>query len=213
MTETGKRAEHATITELGIHNSTVYWNLTSKELADISLKKGEATQTSTGAININTGEFTGRSPMDRFIVKDKLTKNSVWWGDINLSFDQKKFDKLHKKILNYLSNKEIYVRPSYIAKSAISLLEFEPILQKHLRLVDGHLIEDLLDIISDLNKLMLLIKLMSVCPLPDLELEKLLTNLRSSILANISSIKKASRELIEFQSAKLHIVHQVWIVS
>ena len=98
MAETGKRAENATITELGIHNSTVYWNLTSKELADISLKKGEATKTSTGAININTGEFTGRSPMDRFIVKDELTKDPVWWGDINLSFDQKKFDKLHKKI-------------------------------------------------------------------------------------------------------------------
>ena len=113
MAETGKRAENATITELGIHNSTVYWNLTSKELADISLKKGEATKTSTGAININTGEFTGRSPMDRFIVKDELTKDPVWWGDINLSFDQKKFDKLHKKILNYLSNKEIYVRDAY----------------------------------------------------------------------------------------------------
>ena len=75
MAETGKRAENATITELGIHNSKVYWNLTSNELADISLKKGEATKTSTGAININTGEFTGRSPMDRFIVKDDLTKD------------------------------------------------------------------------------------------------------------------------------------------
>ena len=47
------------------------------------------------------------------VVKDELTKDPVWWGDINLSFDQKKFDKLHKKILNYLSNKEIYVRDAY----------------------------------------------------------------------------------------------------
>ena len=90
MAETGQRAKNATITEIGIHNSTVYWNLSSKELSDISLKKGEATKTSTGAININTGEFTGRSPMDRFIVKDELTKDVVWWGDINLSFEQKK---------------------------------------------------------------------------------------------------------------------------
>ena len=60
--------------------------------------------------NINTGEFTGRSPMDRFIVRDKTTENSVWWSNINLSFDNKKFDSLHKKMLDYLSGKEIYVR-------------------------------------------------------------------------------------------------------
>ena len=122
MAETGKRAENATITELGIHNSTVYWNLTSKELADISLKKGEATKTSTGAININTGEFTGRSPMDIFIVKDELTKDPVWWGDINLSFDQKKFDKkkfeelllkISKKDEDYVAKKENLKKLNY----------------------------------------------------------------------------------------------------
>ena len=43
--------------------------------------------------------------MDRFIVRDELTKDLVWWGDDNLSFDQK-FDKLHKKILNYLAIKK-----------------------------------------------------------------------------------------------------------
>jgi phosphoenolpyruvate carboxykinase (ATP) len=113
MTETGKRATNATISDLGIKNATAHWNLTPEELASISIEKGQATLTSTGAININTGEFTGRSPMDRFIVKDAITEDSVWWGKVNLSFDADKFDTLEQKIVNYLSEKELYVRDVY----------------------------------------------------------------------------------------------------
>ena len=80
MTETGKRAKNATITELGIKDATANWNLTPEELSRISIDKGQATLTSQGAITVNTGEFTGRSPMDRFIVKDAITKAAVWWG-------------------------------------------------------------------------------------------------------------------------------------
>ncbi|MBT4882148.1 MAG: phosphoenolpyruvate carboxykinase (ATP) [Flavobacteriales bacterium] len=113
MTETGKRANNATISDLGIKNATAHWNLSPEELASISIEKGQATLTSTGAININTGEFTGRSPMDRFIVRDAITEESVWWGDVNLSFDENKFEVLHQKVLNYLSEKELYVRDAY----------------------------------------------------------------------------------------------------
>jgi len=113
MTETGKRAINATISDLGIKNATAHWNLSAKELANIAVAKGQATITSSGAININTGEFSGRSPMDRFIVRDAITEDSVWWGNVNLSFDENKFDTLHQKVLNYLSEKELYVRDAY----------------------------------------------------------------------------------------------------
>ena len=113
MTETGKRAQDATISDLGIKNATAHWNLSPEELTKIAVEKGQATITSSGAININTGEFTGRSPMDRFIVKDQISENSVWWGDVNLSFDEDKFDKLHQKVLDYLCDKELFVRDSY----------------------------------------------------------------------------------------------------
>ena len=113
MTETGKRANNATISDLGINNGTAHWNLSPEELASISIEKGQATVTSSGAININTGEFTGRSPMDRFIVRDAITEESVWWGDVNLSFDEDKFDSLHRKVLDYLCCKELYVRDAY----------------------------------------------------------------------------------------------------
>ena len=113
MTETGKRAQDASISDLGIKSATVHWNLSPNELANIAIEKEGAVLTSSGAININTGEFTGRSPMDRFIVKDDITENNIWWGNINIPFDKEKFDALHEKIINYLSGKELYVRDAY----------------------------------------------------------------------------------------------------
>ena len=113
MNEIGFKGSKATISNLGIKNSLIHWNLEAEELASISVNKKQATITSSGAINVSTGEFTGRSPMDRFIVKDDITKDAVWWGDINIGFEEEKFDKLYKKIIDYLSGKELYVRDAY----------------------------------------------------------------------------------------------------
>jgi tetratricopeptide (TPR) repeat protein/2-polyprenyl-3-methyl-5-hydroxy-6-metoxy-1,4-benzoquinol methylase len=107
---------------------------------------------------------------------------------------------LQKTIVSLL-DRETHIRPNDIAKAAISLLKFEPTLQKHLQLADSLVIEKPLDVISDLSNLPLLLKLMNVCPLPDLLLEKLLTNLRCYILSNISSLKEESEDLLGFQSS------------
>ncbi len=113
MSEKGLKAANANIEAYGIKNSVVNWNLSPKELADIAVEKGQAKLADNGAISVNTGEFTGRSPKDRFIVMDELTKDSVWWGDINIAFDAEKFDKLYDKVTDYLSGKEIYARDAY----------------------------------------------------------------------------------------------------
>jgi len=99
---------------LGIKNATTHYNLTSDELHAVTIKKEQGVEASSGALAVNTGEFTGRSPKDRFIVKDDITKDEVWWGNVNIPFDADKFDKLYDKVINYLSNKEIFVRDSYV---------------------------------------------------------------------------------------------------
>ena len=114
MKETGRRAVNTSVENYGIKNATVHWNLSSEELTQIAIDLNQAELTSSGAITINTGEFTGRSPRDRFIVKDTITENSVWWGDINLPFDADKFDALYEKVTDYLSGKELYVRDAYV---------------------------------------------------------------------------------------------------
>ena len=97
----------------GITNATVRYQLTPDELHEETISKGQGVEASSGALAVNTGEFTGRSPQDRFIVKDAITEDKVWWGNINIPFESDKFDALYKKVTNYLSGKEIYVRDSY----------------------------------------------------------------------------------------------------
>jgi len=101
------------LNDVGIKNAIIRYQLTSEELQEETIKKDQGVASSLGAIAVNTGEFTGRSPKDRFIVKDAITKDEVWWSDINLPFDSNKFDLLYDKVTTYLSGKEIFVRDSY----------------------------------------------------------------------------------------------------
>ena len=82
---------------LGIKNSNIHYQLTPDQLHDITIKLGQGIESSTGALAINTGEFTGRSPQDRFIVRDATTEDKVWWGKVNIPFSSENFDKLYKK--------------------------------------------------------------------------------------------------------------------
>jgi phosphoenolpyruvate carboxykinase (ATP) len=99
---------------LGIENATIHYQLSANELHDITLQSGQGVEASTGALAINTGEFTGRSPLDRFIVKDTITEDKVWWGNVNIPFSPQAFEKLYSKVTAYLSNKEVFVRDSYV---------------------------------------------------------------------------------------------------
>lgn len=92
-------------------NLTINYQLDIPQLIEKALFRGEGKLADTGALAIDTGTFTGRSPKDRFIVEDEITKETVWWGDINIKFDAVKFDQLLSKVVNYLNQKdEIFVR-------------------------------------------------------------------------------------------------------
>ena len=114
MNEFGIKAKDASISDLGIRNvADAYWNLTPAELIEETIIRGEGMLTDTGALAVDTGKFTGRSPKDKFIVCDATTENSVWWGDINIKFDPAKFDRLYDRVTSYLQSKTIYVRDAY----------------------------------------------------------------------------------------------------
>src|SRR3954464_11935297 len=114
MNEFGLKAKEATIADLGIKNvEDAYWNLSPAELVEETLIRGEGALTDTGALAVDTGKFTGRAPKDKFIVADKTTEDSVWWGDVNIKISPENFDRLHDKICSYLQGKTVYVRDSY----------------------------------------------------------------------------------------------------
>ncbi|MBP92959.1 MAG: phosphoenolpyruvate carboxykinase (ATP) [Flavobacteriaceae bacterium] len=97
----------------GIKNAKVQYQLSSEQLHKLTIEKGQGVEAASGALAVNTGEFTGRSPKDRFIVKDAVTQDRVWWGNINIPFESDAFEKLYNKVTDYLSEKEVFVRDSY----------------------------------------------------------------------------------------------------
>ncbi len=91
----------------------VHYQLSPEELVNKTVSRKEGVLNDTGALLINTGEFTGRSPKDKFIVKDAITADSVHWNEFNLPFEAAQFDNLYKKMIAHLSTKEIFVRDCY----------------------------------------------------------------------------------------------------
>ena len=94
----------------GLKDVTAHWNLSPKKLQKITVEKNLGKETANGTLAINTGKFTGRSPQDRFIVKDNYTTEKVWWGKTNKAISPENFDKLEKEVTTYLSGKEIFAR-------------------------------------------------------------------------------------------------------
>ncbi|MEE9438444.1 MAG: phosphoenolpyruvate carboxykinase (ATP) [Saprospiraceae bacterium] len=99
-----------TLSYLDINSSEIHYNLTADELIDATINIGEGTITDSGALSIKTGKFTGRSPKDRYIVKDAITADSVDWNDINSPFHTDNYKKLKAKIVKHLNSKTIYVK-------------------------------------------------------------------------------------------------------
>lgn len=92
------------------NNKEVHYQKNVPELVEAAIIKQEGSLTDTGALAADTGHFTGRTPKDRFIVRDALTQDNVWWGTVNQPIAESAFDTLFEQMGDYLSNTEIFVR-------------------------------------------------------------------------------------------------------
>ena len=100
--------------KLGLNpTKNINYQLDPEHLTEQAVQRGEGVLNDTGALLINTGKFTGRSPKDKFTVKDVLTENTVYWNDFNIPFEEKNFFQLKEKMLAHLNDKEIWVRDCY----------------------------------------------------------------------------------------------------
>jgi phosphoenolpyruvate carboxykinase (ATP) len=113
MQENGIKNPNASLVDLGINAAIANWNLSSAALTAKTLELNQGVLNDLDALCVNTGKFTGRSPKDKFTVKDAITENTVDWGDVNIPFDAQAFDALYTKVCNYLSGKELWVRDAY----------------------------------------------------------------------------------------------------
>ena len=96
--------------QLGIISpSAVYRNLSPAILVEKALARGEGKLNSTGALCVNTGKYTGRSPNDKFIVDSAGVHDEIAWGKVNVPTTQEVFDALYEKMVAYLQNREIFI--------------------------------------------------------------------------------------------------------
>ncbi len=93
---------------------TVFSNVSREALVEETLRRGQGTLTDTGALSIHTGKFTGRTPKDRFIVKDDLTASVLDWGAVNQPYPAEKYDALRAELVAYFKGKDIFVRDNFV---------------------------------------------------------------------------------------------------
>ena len=92
----------------------VHRNLTVGKLVEAAVKNESAVLTDTGALSINTGKYTGRSPGDRFIVDEPSIHDKIDWGKVNVPISTEKFENLYKKVLDYIKPKELFVFDGFV---------------------------------------------------------------------------------------------------
>lgn len=111
MQESGIKSTKTSLASLGIQNAKqIHWNASRAELVELSIKNNEGELTSTGALTVDTGKFTGRSPEDKFFVDDAKTHDTIWWGKVNKPISDEIFEKLYTKMIGFTQDKELYAR-------------------------------------------------------------------------------------------------------
>ncbi|MCE5195798.1 MAG: phosphoenolpyruvate carboxykinase (ATP) [Negativicutes bacterium] len=96
--------------DLGIHyTGEIYRNLTPVQLVEQSLKRGEGVLSDTGALAVETGKYTGRSPKDKYIVDTKDVHDQIAWGSINIPMAEDRYDKIYQRLTAYLENRDLFV--------------------------------------------------------------------------------------------------------
>jgi len=118
MKSYGYKNANVDITTIGLGETTIYWNLSPAALIEHTISSGQGELASSGALKVNTGQFTGRSPKDRYIVEDKITSKTVDWGDVNQPITSTQYEKLYAQVINHLNNRvQIYARDAYACAS------------------------------------------------------------------------------------------------
>ncbi|MGE0748450.1 MAG: phosphoenolpyruvate carboxykinase [Rhodospirillales bacterium] len=114
MQQSGPAISKHGLDQHGIINAkAVHWNYTVPGLYHEALRRHEGVLAEGGGLVTVTGAYTGRSPKDKFIVKEPTTEKDIWWGSVNNAIAPESFEIVHKRITSYFQNRDVYVQDCY----------------------------------------------------------------------------------------------------
>ncbi len=99
------------LSEHGLENlGAVHWNLGPAQLYEQAMQRGEGILAGDGAFVVRTGQFTGRSPKDKYIVREENTEHTVHWGAVNQPMTERQFAGLYHRVLEFWKGREAFVQ-------------------------------------------------------------------------------------------------------
>ena len=103
----------------GVHSSKpVHFNLSAPALYEHAIRRQEGIIAAGGPLVCSTGAHTGRSPNDKFVVKEPASEANVWWGKVNRPIEPAQFDLLRSDIVAHLKGQELFVQDLYAGADA-----------------------------------------------------------------------------------------------
>ncbi|MGD2120143.1 MAG: phosphoenolpyruvate carboxykinase (ATP) [Gemmatimonadota bacterium] len=114
MQEQGRAKSEFGLSAHGIRNAnTIWWNLSTPALYEQAVQRHEGIVAHLGPLVCRTGQYTGRSPKDRYIVKEPTTENQIWWGKVNHPFEPEAYEVLRARLTAYLQGRDLFVQDCY----------------------------------------------------------------------------------------------------
>ncbi|MBT3307198.1 MAG: phosphoenolpyruvate carboxykinase (ATP), partial [Alphaproteobacteria bacterium] len=114
MKNIGHRISSHGLDNHGLGNvGNAYWNLSAPQLYTESLARNEGLLADGGALVTVTGQHTGRSPNDRFVVEEATTRDDICWGAVNVAMSEENFERLADKMLGHLQGRDVFVQDCY----------------------------------------------------------------------------------------------------
>ncbi len=103
--------------DLSVHGITpkgdVHWDTSTPVLVEHALEQGLGRLAHKGPLVVNTVPYTGRSPKDKFIVRESGTENDIWWGDVNHPIETEVYEALYNRVAEHLSERNLYIQDVY----------------------------------------------------------------------------------------------------
>ncbi len=107
-------ATQSATTRTSAISRTLRANLSTAELYEDAVRAGEGIIAAEGPLVVRTGKHTGRSPQDKFIVREPSSDANIWWGEVNRPITEEHYDRLRARLLQYVADKDLYAQDCFI---------------------------------------------------------------------------------------------------